>query len=261
MTLDKTSTKFDTTSTKFDRSSIEFDRSSNALDKATIGLDKATNESNSETFARDIETIGCDFNAMKNFRLSIGVLILVTIFAAMTFAQTSTLQESSASKIALVNTEAFYDKENGIKELVDSIDKLEVELKPLADELNLTIETVQKLGKEIEAIAKAMELYKGFTSKMLEDKLNEYEVLNEKLKKRQAELKPYYEKRHSETVGVVQKKIDEAMQKFAKENGYAIVIDISKLNGSAINENPEEIDITNDFIKYYNENFAVAEMH
>jgi Skp family chaperone for outer membrane proteins len=129
---------------------------------------------------------------MRVVRFLISILALMVVFTVLAFAQTEKPQNSAATKIAFVNTEEFYEKETGIVELVESVNKIEAEFKPFADELNTMYEKIKKLEKELKDSAGKMEPPRGFTNKMVEDKINEYESAVEKLKKRQDELKPFF---------------------------------------------------------------------
>jgi hypothetical protein len=54
------------------------------------------------------------------------------------------------------------------------------------------------------------------------------------------------------------KKVGEAIKQFAKEKGYLFILESSKDTSFIIIEG-ETDDVTEEFIKYYNENFAKTE--
>jgi Skp family chaperone for outer membrane proteins len=83
--------------------------------------------------------------------LVIVILIFVLILSALAFAQAEKTQ-NAPTKIAVINTEAFYDKETGIKEIVEANNKLEAEFKPQIDELEALKDTILKLEKEIKEL-------------------------------------------------------------------------------------------------------------
>jgi len=74
---------------------------------------------------------------MKGFQFFVVNLVFILCFAAFAFAQTEMTPTPTPFKIGLVETEAFYDKETGIREIVETNDKLEAELKPQKEELLL----------------------------------------------------------------------------------------------------------------------------
>lgn len=189
---------------------------------------------------------------MKGFRFFTGGCVFVLILSALAFAQIEKTQTSAPNKIAGINTEAFYDKEAGIKEVVEANDKLETEFKSQKDELRLLGEKIQNLQKEIEELAKPQ---KVGCYPSIQNKVDEYKKLISEYKRRQDDLKSLYDKRKPEIFADIYKKVGEAIKQFAKENGYVIVLDSSKDNSSTIIEG-ETIDITKEFIKYYNDNFA-----
>jgi Skp family chaperone for outer membrane proteins len=193
---------------------------------------------------------------MKNFRFFTKSLIFVLILSALALAQTEKLPAAVGSKIAVINTEAFYDREKGIKELVETNDKLEAEFKLQKDELNLMAEKLKKLEKELRDFSGLIEPPRNLTKEMINNKINEYDLTGDKFKKKRDEIKILFEKRDSETVGLVRKKVGEAIKRFAKDNGHVLVLDSSKDNSSAIIEG-ETIDITKVFIRYYNEDYSM----
>jgi len=195
---------------------------------------------------------------MKGFRFFTGGFIFVLIFSALAFAQTENPQTPVALKVALIDTEAFYNKETGIKELVETNDKLELELKPQSDELNILGEKIQKLQKEIEIFQNAAEKFKGIcVPDYVNKKFEDYDKLTKEYKQRQDEIKSRYEKSDNEIFADIYKKIGDAIQQFAKEKGYAVILDISKERGTFfLVAKDESSDVTEEFIKYYNNNFA-----
>src|SRR4028119_2305581 len=73
---------------------------------------------------------------MKSFQLFILGLSIIATFALSAVAQKEKRSVVLTKKIAVFDSNAFEDKQSGIKELVVVYDKLDVELKPKYDELN-----------------------------------------------------------------------------------------------------------------------------
>lgn len=193
---------------------------------------------------------------MNNFRFFISILIFVLIFSALALAQTEKAQTLVGNKIAIIDSEAFDNKETGIKEIIEAYDKIEIEFKLQAEELNSMIEQIIKQNKELVEFSSKFEEYCKVecSPEILNKKISEYDLLVSKYKKRQDEVKSLYEKRKSDTLANASSKIGAALKQFAKEKGYAIIIDSSKGNSYLIEG--ETFEITKEFIQFYNENFA-----
>lgn len=69
------------------------------------------------------------------------------------------------------------------------------------------------------------------------------------------ELRDSYLQRRDELSKDVNKKMLEAFRIFAKENNYPLILDSSKENSSVIIDG-EIIDVTKEFIQFYNERFG-----
>ncbi len=192
---------------------------------------------------------------MKGFAVFTKSLIFVLILSASAFAQTEKTKTPDAVKIGSIDTTVFYDKEKGIKEVVEAHDKIEVEFKPQADELQNLVENILKLQKEIEAFQSAAEKFKGIClPDEIFKKLDDYDKLTTEYKQKQESLKSIYDKRKPEIFADVYKKVGDAINQFKKEKSYVIIIDSSKSTPGMILGDLD--DVTKEFIKYYNENFA-----
>ena len=192
---------------------------------------------------------------MKYFRLVFKSFAFILMVSVLATAQTEKANSDKIGEIASVDSELFKNSKNGIKELVDANKKLEDEFIRLADELRKLFEKYNILGKELEEIAKFVEPPRNITTEVLKNKIAELKSTESEIEKKQSEGKTNYEKRYSETVEIVNKKIAEALKEFAKINNYTIVLDGSEENSSAIIQG-EIIDVTKEFIQFYNKRFA-----
>jgi Skp family chaperone for outer membrane proteins len=203
---------------------------------------------------------------MNFFRLLISSLVFTFIFTASAFAQTVKPQISAASKIATINTEAFGDKTNGIQEIVDAYDKLDAEFKVEFDQLKSLSEVISNRQKEIIELSKidfrvdySGEFLNSYLLKV-KSKSEELELLVSKYKEKLEKVKPLYEKRSTEIFGKIDKKIAEVMNEYAKENGNIKIVDVTNSSlpcGDGVCVcSDDSLDITKDFIKFYNERFA-----
>lgn len=189
---------------------------------------------------------------MKFLKLICFSCILVLSFAILINAQTP------STKIGLINRKDFDDITNGIKEVSDAYDELEIEFKPHNEELKAIAEKLKKLEIALIDLKKQTQIIQekgGEYPKGIEDKINEYEQLACKFKSAEQKTKSIYEKREAEILKDVNLKISEALKQFAKKNGFAVILDKSVNNSSVIIDG-EIVDITQDFINYYNKNFA-----
>jgi Skp family chaperone for outer membrane proteins len=173
-------------------------------------------------------------------------LTFTLVFASFAFCQSEENQPVS-NKIAVINTDVFYDEKTGIKDLVEANKKLDEEFKPQLQELKLMEEQIIKLEKDIEQLSKpgAVGCRIGI--------LDEYESVAAKYKSKLNEIKPPIEKRKLELTGDINKKIGEAIKQFAKEKGYAVIFDAAILEKGIITDCNGCIDnVTAEFIQYYN---------
>ena len=192
---------------------------------------------------------------MKIVKFFVINLVLILVFTALSSAQTEKLQVSVAIKIATINTDAFNDKTNEIQEIVDAYDKLEARLKSQKDELLALTEEIKKLKDGLKYLSGPPNP-KDPPIEVMNNRVKEYKLAVINLEIKQDDVKSIYDKRKSEIFADIYKKVGNAIKQFAKENGYLMLIDIAKLKDGTIILNPEINDITKEFIKYYNENFA-----
>lgn len=191
---------------------------------------------------------------MKGFRVFTTSLIFALILTAAAFAQAKIAQTVPAGKIVYVNSEAFYDNAAGITQLVEIFEKLEAEFQPQADELDALFRKIKSLEEEIRRFINYKPPPGAY--KTIEDIIAEYESILEKYKTKETVARYQYERRAAETIDVVKKKIARFANSFAAEKGYVLILDISKSNGTFTFSSFDNADVTAEFIKYCNENFA-----
>lgn len=191
---------------------------------------------------------------MKVIKFFIYSFVLITTFSV------SAISQAVSSPIIVINTNAFKDKQNGIKEVVEAYDKLEIEFKPQNDELNLITEKARKLSKEINEIAAIRkDAPKGICFAPLDNVIEEFTNLNIAYKKKDERKKILYDKRKSEIFAEIDKKILDALKQFAKENKFEVILDIAKLDEepSPASIGDDLLDVTQKFIEFYNRNFSL----
>jgi Skp family chaperone for outer membrane proteins len=162
----------------------------------------------------------------------LGFVVLSLFLCVSSFAQ---------DKIAVIDTNVFYDEKSGIKVLTETIkstyecDFQSSSFRKKIAELKNEINNLKTQDKSIDE--KSLELSK------VEEEFNLYRKNRDES----------YKKRYSLLVEPVIKKIGEKVKEFAKKNGHTIILDVSKSNDWFICELCN--DITNEFIKFCNEEF------
>lgn len=187
---------------------------------------------------------------MKTFRSIAASFAFIALFAFAAFAQAP-----PTGKIGLVNTYAFGSKE-GITKFVNAVNGVNTEFKKDTDSLQAQITKFQGLEKELETLRAQSQ---SSTSKVpinqdtVTAKVTEYENLGREIKFNQEKVKTAYQRRYDAVVGPIWSDIMKAMQDFAKQKGYAVILDGAKLEESGILMGfDDKYDITKEFVAFYN---------
>lgn len=194
------------------------------------------------------------------------LLCTVPILAAasiVTTAQVSTATPSpraiqsgpAVPKIAFVNSEAFYDEKVGITRLVNALKQLEREFAPKNQELtgmNTRLATIATELRNLQNVPPAQ-----FNQATYNAKREEGENLKRKFDYEKTEAENAAAKRRSALVGPISSEIGNAMDEYAKKNGYTVILDPSKLTEAMLFYSPAA-DSTKDFITFFNAKTAAA---
>ena len=170
-------------------------------------------------------------------------------------------RQTAAGKIGLINTRFFDADKDGITKYVIAMDSLEKEFAKDGGDLKAMELKLQNLEKEIqtlrEALSKPNSPVKPETARA---KVAEYERLALEYDFKKKDIQARIERREPEVMGPVRQDISKAMEEFAKKNGYTLIFDISKLDGTglvlAIGD--AKIDVTKEFITFFNARPATA---
>lgn len=165
-------------------------------------------------------------------------------------------QSAATGKFAVINIDAFSNKENGIKEVADIYHKLEIEFKAETEELKKMIEDYEKLVKEIKELNSKCSRECTLLVDKIQDKLDQHESLKCKVRTKTENVRFLFEKRKAELTADVNKKIAVAVKQFAKEKGYALILDASQKDSLLCQPVDGFVEATNEFTKYYNESFG-----
>lgn len=187
---------------------------------------------------------------MKTFRLIAVNFVFAAIFAVSAFAQAQT----TTGRVGLVNTYAFEDGKAGIAKLVAASGALEKEFQPRTTELQTLYNKIQSSQKELTTTQENAASGKvPIDQKAVQAKADEYERMGRDFKFKQDSLKADIDKRRQAVVGPVWGDIMKAMQEFAKQKGYAVILDGAKLEEAGIlMAFDDKFDVTKEFITFYN---------
>ncbi len=189
---------------------------------------------------------------MKTFRSITAVFVFAAIFAVSVFAQTQ-------PKVGIINTRAFDVDKGGITKFVTAMNSLELEFKPLQAELQTMATRIQSLETELQGYTKqinapnpSVPIDKAKIQATAQTKYQEYEDLGRQFKVKQEEYKVKYERREATVVTPISRDIGNALQEFAKKNGFMMIFDVSKDDKGFLLALDEKFDVTKDFIAFYN---------
>ena len=187
---------------------------------------------------------------MKRVSLIAVSVIFAAISAVTAFGQVPAA--SQAGKIVVINTAAFDDKD-GITKYSNAMNALEKEFQPAQTEITGMINRYQTLATEIENARKASPTV-PINQASLQAKVDEAQGLEINIKRKQEDGKRKFETRQQQVLGPILTDIGKAMDDFAKQKGYALILDASKLDGAGLilAVGDAKIDVTKEFITFYN---------
>jgi len=180
---------------------------------------------------------------------------LVAVFAILAaISSVSVSAQAPGYKVVVINTQAF-DGKDGIVKYTNAMTALETEFKPLDTELQGLVTKYQALGKELKTLQD--QITAGtvpVNQQAAQAKADEYQTLELTIKRKQEDGKVRYEKRQPQVMGPILQDIGKAMQDFATAKGYDLILDASKLDQQQILLAfiPTKVDVTKEFITYYN---------
>lgn len=192
---------------------------------------------------------------MKKFRLFTVGLIMVAFSALSIAAQT---QQKPPFKIGLINTLAFGEDKTGIAKYAAAKNGIDTEFKKELDDLNAMVTKLQNLEKELVAMQKQITPAAGqtvspATVNTYNTKLGEYEKAGRDYKFKQEDVRVRYQRRRQAVMSPVLLDIGKAMQEFAKQRGFTMILDGAKLSdGGVLLGWDDKADVTKDFITFYN---------
>jgi len=186
---------------------------------------------------------------MKSFRPFLVSLLAAALVAPLAAqpAKTPVVKVIEPVRVGFVNSGAFLDEQTGIKQLVKVAKGLELEFSTTQSELSLLSEKLRTLVGELQKLSADQVT----NAKAIADKQAEGSKLQQELQSKQQAAQEAYGKRAQETQAPIAADIGKEMRAFAKERDLGLLLDSAKL-GEAILDVKPELDLTADFVSYYN---------
>lgn len=190
---------------------------------------------------------------MKRIATLAASFVFAAVFAGAAFAQPGA-QPAAQTKIGWIDTAAFAGDEKGaggVTKYVNAMRALDTEFQPRVTEL-------RNLDAKIKGIADELQKMQANTAvpvnqQTLLQKQEEGQKLQRELEFKQKDAEAALNTRRSQVLGPITADIGKAIGEFAKQKGYAIVLDIAALaNANAILVFEPTADLTKEFIAYYN---------
>ncbi len=173
--------------------------------------------------------------------LAVGALLTVSAAA-----------QTAAPKIGLIDSGMFASEKDGITRYVNAMKQLSTELKPSETELVNMQNKLQTLADQIAALQKTPSAVPT-AAKDIQSKQDEGQRIQREFEFKKKEYDARVEKLSNERLGPIQADIGKAIQDYANQKGFTVILDIDKLaqSGALLAMDPK-VDITKDFIVFFN---------
>jgi Skp family chaperone for outer membrane proteins len=183
---------------------------------------------------------------MKKISLIALSAVFVTMAAVSAFAQVP-----AGAKIGWINTGAFDDDKDGIKKYVNAANAIDLEFKPRITELNNIAVRIQAIKDELTKMGNNPAV--PVNQQTVAAKQEEAARLQREGEFKQKELQAAVDKRKEVVLAPIMDDIGKAIDEFAKQKGYSVILDPGKLfqAGVLLSFDPSA-DVTKDFIIFYN---------
>ena len=192
---------------------------------------------------------------MKRFSFIAFCFAIAMAFSPSAFGQTVPAA-AGTGKIGLVNVNAFADEKAGITRFRTALASLDAEFKTLNDEISGLRTRYTAIATEVQGqqkLAADPNNKVPINTSALQTKIDEAQNLEVQIKRKQEDGKSRYEKRYQAVVGPVFGDIVKALNDFARQKGYAVILDGAKLEESGLLMGfDDKYDVTKDFVVFYN---------
>ena len=185
---------------------------------------------------------------MKKFTLIVISLAAVLLLAADSFAQ-GTSAPPAQGKIGLISISAFGEEKAGITKFKNGIAVVGKAVETLNNELAALGTRYQTATTDLQNMQKNP----ATKPEVIRAKQDEIQNLQTTIKRKQEDGKAFYNKIYSDTMSPIMNDIFKALNEYAKQKGYAVILDGAKLEQSDILLGfDDRYDVTKDFIAFYN---------
>lgn len=157
-----------------------------------------------------------------------------------------------SEKIAAIDSDRFFEEKTGIKEFIEEYPKI-------IEEQKIKQRRLKELSLQIEAVIKEAGKLQDDQA-LFQSKLEHINKIFREYKFYEGEIVALLKKRKIELINRL--KIPDALSRFKKEKGYAIILDTSRLDTASITIEANEIPaiVTQEFIEFYNKNYATTNL-
>jgi Skp family chaperone for outer membrane proteins len=188
---------------------------------------------------------------MKRLSFIAVAFVFAAISAVSAFGQAA--PATQAARIVVINTAAFDDAKAGITKYANAMNALETEFKGETTAIQGLMTRYQTLATEVENARKANPSV-PINQQTIQAKVDEAQGLEIQIKRKQEDLKVKGEKRQQQVLGPILQDLMKAMDEFAKQKGYGLILDAAKLEGAGLilAVDLPKVDVTKDFITFYN---------
>jgi Skp family chaperone for outer membrane proteins len=186
---------------------------------------------------------------MKSFRLLLLPLLATTLSLPLA-AQPKTsgiVKAMEPTAVAYISSGAFLDPVTGIRQLVKVAQGLEGEFSTTQNDLSLRGEKLRTLVIELQKLGADPVT----NAKAIAEKQAQGQQMQQELQARQQNAQEAFNKRAQEVQAPVMQEIAKELRAFALQHEIGLVFDATKL-GDVMLAAKSELDITADFISYYN---------
>jgi Skp family chaperone for outer membrane proteins len=157
------------------------------------------------------------------------------------------VKQLPVSRVAWINSSAFLAEEGGIKQLVRVLKELELEFSGTQSELSLMGEKLRTMSGELNKLQAGGDA----NAAAIQEKQAVAQKLYGELQAKQQQAQAAVQQAQQEKQGPVSVEISKALGAFTKEREIGLLFDVAKMNEGIISAQPE-LEVTNDFIAYYN---------
>ena len=156
-----------------------------------------------------------------------------------------------ATKVALINTEAFADEKQGIVRIISAIKRVEAEFQPRKTELQQLNQRLQQLAEDIKKTENVAD------PKATQQKVEQLEQLKKEAQRKQEDAQAAYNKQVQVIMEPIYRDIGTSLDAFGKARGITLLLDSSKI-APAILAAADATDVTLAFIAEFNSKYPAT---